>query len=61
MKRIMVGPGTRHIGSNIFVLYKSAGYYDTEQTQNCSYLCYRSIATKREMIRFTVVRPGTFL
>ena len=38
--------------ARVFSLSKSARCYDIEPTQNCS---YHSIATKREMIRFTVV------
>ena len=40
----------------VFLFCKRARcYYDTEPTQDCFYLWYRSIATKREMIRFTTV------
>ena len=42
----------------VFLFCKRARcYYDTEPTQDCFYLWYRSIATKREMIRFTTVPP----
>ena len=43
--------------ARVFLLSKSAHCYDTEPMQNCSYSCYCSIATKREIIRFTVVHP----
>ena len=47
--------GVRDVGTSILV--QSACCCDTEPTQNCSYLCYRSIATKREMIQFTLIPP----
>ena len=45
--------------ARVFLFSKSACCWDTETepTQICSYSCHRSIATKREMIRFTVVPP----
>ena len=45
--------------ARVFLFSKNARCCDTESEpmQNCSYLCHRSIATKREMIRFTVVPP----
>ena len=36
--------------ARVFLFSKSVRCYDTEPTQNCSYLCYRSIAKKKEMI-----------
>ena len=36
--------------ARVFLFSKSTCCCDTEPTQNCSYLCYHSIATKREMI-----------
>ena len=43
--------------ARVFSFSKSARCCDTDPTQNCSYLCYRLKATKKEMIRFTVVPP----
>ena len=45
-------------GYEHFCSLKRAVLY-TEPTQNCSCLCYCSIVTKREMIRFMVVPPDT--
>ena len=41
--------------ARVFLFSESARCYDAEPTKNCTYLCYRSIATKWEMIRFTVI------
>ena len=50
---VTVGPGTR-----VFLFSKSMRCYDMKAMLNCSCLCYSLIsATKREMIRFTIVPP----
>ena len=38
--------------ARVFSFLKARAVMTQNQTRNCSYLCYRSIATKREMIRF---------
>ena len=43
--------------ARVFCSLKARAVMIQNQTQNCSNLCYSSIATKREMIRFTVVPP----
>ena len=44
--------------ARVFFFSNSTRWNDTGPTQHCSYLCYCPIATKREVIRFTVVLPG---
>ena len=54
---ITVGPGTRR-GHEYFCSLKARAVM-TENQRKTSYLCYRLIATTREMIQFIVTSPDT--